>query len=88
MVNLRNFLQTVVGGAPAQDPASMFAGPEVLPVNTATMPRQAPMQAPDVPQVAPGRQRRSLLETLGGVADVIARVGGAEALYQPTLDAR
>ena len=88
MVNMRNFLQTVIGGAPAQDPASMFAGPEVLPVNTATMPRQAPMQAPEMPQVAPGRQRRSLLETLGGVADVIARVGGAEALYQPTLDAR
>lgn len=88
MANMRNFLQAVIGGAPSQDPASMFAAPEVLPLNTATMPRQAPMQAPDVPQVAPGRQRRSLLETLGGVADVIARVGGAEALYQPTIDAR
>lgn len=51
--------------------------------------------APDVPQsvqptqpVEAPRQRRSLLDTVGRISDVLARVGGAEALYQPTLDAR
>lgn len=90
MVNVSNFLQSVLGGAPSQPAGSMFGGPEVLPANTAAMPRQAPMQAPDIPQVqaAPARPRRSLLETIGGISDVLARVGGAEALYQPTLDAR
>lgn len=34
------------------------------------------------------RQRRSLIDTIGHISDVLARVGGAEALYQPTLDAR
>lgn len=33
------------------------------------------------------RQRRSLLDIIGRASDVVARVGGAEALYQPTLDA-
>lgn len=90
MVNVANFLQSVLGGAPSQPAGSMFGGPEVLPVNTATMPRQAPMQAPSMPQVQaePARPRRSLLQTIGGLSDVLARVGGAEALYQPTLDAR
>lgn len=41
----------------------------------------------NVAPAAPQRERRSLLGTVGGIADVIARVGGAEALYQPTLDA-
>lgn len=36
----------------------------------------------------PPRERRSLLDTIGRAADVLAKVGGAEALYQPTLDAR
>src|SRR6185369_4168677 len=34
------------------------------------------------------RERRSVLDTLGRISDVLAKVGGAEALYQPTLDAR
>ncbi len=33
-------------------------------------------------------RRLSALDTIGRLADVFARVGGAEALYQPTLDAR
>lgn len=41
---------------------------------------------PDQP-VAP-RARRSILDTVGRLADVFAKVGGADALYQPTLDAR
>ena len=52
--------------------------------------------SPDAPQPAPvsqtpvpaSRPRRSVLDILGGVADAIATVGGAEAGYQPTLDAR
>jgi hypothetical protein len=47
---------------------------------------QLQVDVPDVSQ--PPKQRRSLLDTVGGIADVFARVGGAEALYQPTLDAR
>lgn len=39
-------------------------------------------------QPAPQRQRRSFLDTVGSIADVLAKVGGAQALYQPSLDAR
>jgi len=46
----------------------------------------APSAASEAPQ-AP-RQRRSILDTVGRIADVLAKVGGADALYQPTLDAR
>lgn len=48
---------------------------------------QAPQQVPQQAQEAP-RQRRSFLDTVGRISDVIARVGGAEAMYQPTLDAQ
>jgi hypothetical protein len=34
------------------------------------------------------KPRRSLLDTIGRISDVFAKVGGADALYQPTLDAR
>lgn len=57
--------------------------------------------SPDAPQPAPVpqasqsaapaealRPRRSLLDTVGRISDVLARVGGADALYQPSLDAR
>lgn len=69
------------------------------PVNNAMQQTALP---PDAPQPAPipqdpinngmsgqeaPRQRRSLLDTIGRVSDVLARVGGAEPLYQPTLDA-
>lgn len=53
--------------------------PQPAPVPQAPQPA-APAEAP--------RQRRSLLDTVGRISDVLARVGGAEALYQPTLDAR
>lgn len=36
----------------------------------------------------PPRKRRSVIETIGRLADVFAKVGGAEALYEPTLNAR
>lgn len=58
---------------------------------------QAPVAA-SIPQAAPApkaaepaeppRKRRSVIETIGRLADVFAKVGGAEALYEPTLNAR
>lgn len=50
-------------------------------------PPAAPVQAPQAAPEPP-RQRRSLLDTIGRISDVLAKVGGADALYQPTLDAR
>lgn len=50
-----------------------------------------PNAAPPVAAPAMSRQpreRRSVLDTVGRLADVFAKVGGADALYQPTLDAR
>lgn len=40
------------------------------------------------PNIRQPRERHSVLDTVGRISDVLARVGGAEALYQPTLDAR
>ncbi len=49
-------------------------------------PAQTPQgQAPVAPKQG---ERRSVLDTVGRLADVFARVGGSEALYQPTLDQR
>jgi hypothetical protein len=57
------------------------------------MPQAQPMQAPP-PTPTPAeavptrpRARSSILDAIGRVSDVLARVGGAEALYQPTLNA-
>lgn len=36
---------------------------------------------------APGAPRRSLIDTIGRISDVIAKVGGADPLYQSTIDA-
>lgn len=47
-----------------------------------------PMPAPVPAQAQPARPRRSFLETIGQLSDVIARVGGAEPLYQSMIDAR
>lgn len=44
--------------------------------------------APVDPLTRPARSRSSILDTIGRVSDVLAKVGGANALYQPTLDAR
>lgn len=46
------------------------------------------VQMPAAAPAEPSRKRRSFLDTIGQISDVLARVGGAEALYQPTLDAR
>lgn len=77
-------LQQMTQGAPEASRAvnimqAIGGTPDTPPVQ---MPQQQPVQQP-----AP-RQRRSFLETIGRISDVIATVGGAQALYQPTLDAR
>lgn len=41
-----------------------------------------------MPSTQPARSRSSLLDKIGRVADVLATVGGADPLYQPTLDSR
>jgi hypothetical protein len=48
---------------------------------------QVQAQAPAQPQ-APTRPRRSLLQTVGQVSDVLASVGGATPMYQSGLDAQ
>lgn len=48
---------------------------------------QAAPPVPALPSRQP-RERRSVLDTIGRISDVLAKVGGADALYQPTLDAR
>lgn len=62
-----------------QDPATI--------VNTLQAANQPPQVQPQAPAVQASGQRRSLLGTIGGIADVLARVGGATPQYQPTLDA-
>lgn len=49
---------------------------------------EPPAQAAPQQAVEPPRKRRSVIETIGRLADVFAKVGGAEALYEPTLNAR
>lgn len=56
--------------------------------NLNVQPGVTPDAAPVSDQPAAPRARRSILDTVGRLADVFAKVGGAEALYQPTLDGR
>lgn len=58
--------------------------------NLNMQPGVTPSAAPQPDSAAPAapRARRSILDTVGRLADVFAKVGGAEALYQPTLDGR
>lgn len=65
---------STIGGSPATAPVEM--------------PVPRPAARPAAEAAEPPRKRRSFLDTVGQISDVIARVGGAEALYQPTLDAR
>jgi hypothetical protein len=77
--------------APFMQTSQAPSGPadllESTPYSAEAMASPAPEQAQSPAAEAP-RKRRSLLETVGQLADVIARVGGADALYQPTLDAQ
>lgn len=77
-----NIFQILVGNSPADagptNVLQQMAPPAPSPVMAA-----ADAASPPVPQ-----KRRSLLDTIGRISDVIATVGGAAPLYQPTLDAR
>lgn len=83
-----NFLQEL---GLAQDPNAPLPAPLIdsnggmmgmgAPVNP--MMQQMPAQQAEAP-----RQRRSFLDTIGRISDVLARVGGAEAMYQPSLDSQ
>lgn len=89
-----NFLSSLLRSpGPGIDPEGL--PPQLAAILTPQAPAANVMQAaaaPPAPQPAPvaaaPRERHSLLDKLGRAADVFARVGGAEALYQPTLDAR
>ena len=97
-----NYFQTLLGPRQRRFGATPPIMPEYDDVGMSSKDRfsqgydmpQMQVDVPDVSQNLPQiqsaqpKQRRSLLDTVGGIADVFARVGGAEALYQPTLDAR
>lgn len=68
----------------AQEPAVAVEDIEVNGTRPQVQPAVNAMQA-TAPQA--GRPRRSLLEILGQVGDVVAQVGGADPLYQKSLDA-
>ncbi len=61
------------------------------PVPQAPVPA-APPPPPPAPAAKPTddhpKKRHSVIDTIGRLADVFATVGGAQALYQPTLDGR
>lgn len=78
-----NLFQMLLGNAQPAAPANVFQAAQPAP-----MPVQAPSPPPAPAAAEPPRQRRSLLDTIGRISDVLAKVGGADALYQPTLDAR
>lgn len=80
--NLLEETQAPQAAAPASDPTNMLQS-----LNQGAPADAVPPQAPTAPAAAP-RTRRSLLDTVGRISDVLAQVGGANALYQPTLDAR
>lgn len=79
------------GGLPVNVLQELQQPEPVAVTRAATAMDQRPnFQVPDMPlpEVKPPRERRSFLDTVGRLADVFATVGGADALYQPTLDAR
>lgn len=66
--------------APPQAPQAPVSPPPAQPADVAAAANAA---SPPIPQ-----KRHSLLDTIGRISDVFAKVGGANPLYQPTLDAR
>lgn len=73
-------LQRLLGGNPVNVMQQAGIDPN--------MPQPAPVsQAPQPAAQAP-RPRRSLLETIGRISDVLATTGGAQPLYEPTINAR
>lgn len=79
-------------GLPTANVLQALQPPEPVAVTRAAtaMDQRPNFEVPNMPlpEIKPQRERRSFLDTVGRISDVLATVGGAEALYQPTLDAR
>jgi len=73
-------LQRILGGNPVNVMQQAGITPDMA--QPAPVP-QAPQPAAQAP-----RPRRSLLETIGRISDVLATTGGAQPLYEPTINAR
>lgn len=69
--------------APPGPPQDLLAG---TPYGAPADPAMQNQQQPAAPAREP-RQRASLLDIIGGVADTVASVGGADPLYRMNLDA-
>jgi hypothetical protein len=90
--NILSVLQMLASPPGANEPDVQQPG-VMNNVLQAAQPAPMPVQAPPPPPPAPAaeehpKHRRSLLDTIGRISDVLAKVGGADALYEPTLDAR
>jgi hypothetical protein len=93
-----NFLQAMglpfnpsdpYGSAMPPAPPVVVASPPPPIVNAPAAPNVLQgLQNPPAEPTRPARARSSVLDVIGRVSDVLARVGGAAPLYQPTLDAR
>lgn len=96
--NILSILASLAGPAPAALASGTTPGANVL--QSISTPPIAPPAAPSAPvAAAPApaaakptddhpKKRFSVIDTIGRLADVFATVGGAQALYQPTLDNR
>lgn len=88
--NILSILAALGGSTPAA-PTNILqaAAPPILNVPPAPAPTIAAPPAPPAPAADEHpRKRQSAIDVIGRLADVFATVGGAQALYQPTLDAR
>lgn len=86
--NILSILASLGAGQQPQAAPSNFLQQAAPPLPAYSPPPAAPVAPTVAPTTEAPRPRRSLLDTLGRISDVIAKVGGADALYQPTLDAR
>lgn len=73
-------LQRLLGGNPVNVMQQAGIDPN--------MPQPAPVAQQPQPAAQAPRPRRSLLETIGRISDVLATTGGATPLYEPTINAR
>jgi hypothetical protein len=78
----------VMQGLPDAPDGNYYPSQPAAPVAPPAPEPVAPTAATVVPDEEHPRKRRSVIDTIGRLADVFATVGGAQALYQPTLDSR
>lgn len=92
--NILSILATLGQDGSIQQPPAANVLQAMAPA-AAPDPAPMPVQAP-APVAAPApaahsdehpRKRLSVIDTIGRIADVFARVGGAQALYQPVIEA-